>query len=821
MQATSVARKQMDDVIAKRNNLRFSIKTMQIQMEQLQRQVDTEQTQLNVMEQLVNDTSAALVDDLLDDATTWNQLYVALVDFYHRHNHLRVPWRKEDKEKDPVMARLGPWLVQQRKDYRRDGDDPERLEPYKIRALEKLQIEWEPFRQHWFNRFDELKRYKEQHGDCRVPYCSGRSQKRKKKATTAAGDEPVDGVDDVTAVTADAIIADEDDGGDGNNNNNKIKYDSLGVWVKRQRNQYKNYKAGNKEKAGEMTEERVKLLESVGFEWSLRAVGTESTSWIDHYNTLKAFKEEHGHTLIDEKQNKALGDWCKLMRNYMKKYSEGNEENALSSEHYQLLKDLELDSSLRESKFEARLRELMDFKKAHGHCLVPASYAANQKLSNWVQTQKRQYKLMKDGRNLKSQMTEEKCQMLIEAGFEFEVSKERKSKAMKQMDRSWDELFAELKLYKAKYGQINGIKERKKKALREWCDEQRVQHARMKWGKESTVTKEQIQKLSDLGFVWTSAETTPSKGWHDYYGDLLSSFIKNQSFEIPDEDDELKQWAETQKVEYKKYISGVPSLITKPRIKKLSDVSFPWCGDQAKPEARLPTKISWEEMFGQLLVFKIHNMHFTVPKNMKDLRKWACQQRLDKSNHDNSKSNTKRSAIWEERMHRLSEVGFDWCGDTGKQHTLRNALARVSTMKPLNAATMMSPVRAAQNNLVFPATANWPVAAVSPVMPNFMANAAAGQLFLSAAQATSNNDMLAAGGKDLASQAAQIVAATNNRSQTITTPLPGQIARISAAAATATGGPILPSTPVPIVAAPPTVAATATNGNVDFSQDVI
>ena len=29
--------------------------------------------------------------------------------------------------------------------------------------------------------------------------------------------------------------------------------------------------------------------------------------------------------------------------------------------------------------------------------------------------------------------------MLRDAGFEFEVSKERKSEAMKQMDKSWDE----------------------------------------------------------------------------------------------------------------------------------------------------------------------------------------------------------------------------------------------------------------------------------------------------------------------------------------------------------------------------------------------
>ena len=378
----SRARKQMDDVIAKRTALRYSIKSLEAQLKTLQHQYDTEKVQLASTEQMVQVTSEELVSELLEDNSTWNQMYFHLVDFYTRHAHLRVPWRKEDKEKDPITARLGPWLVQQRKDFRRDIDDPERLEPYKIAALEKINIEWEPFRQHWFNRYEDLKRYKEEHGDCRVPYCSGRSQKKAEK------DDP-------------AAAAEEEEGEEGDGSG-KVKYDSLGVWVKRQRNQYKNYKAGNKEKSGEMTEERIQLLETIGFEWSLRT-GPGPSSWIEGYNDLKAYKEEYGHTRVDEKLYKPLSEWVKQMRGYLKKYNEDREGNVLTPEQYRLLKEVELDSSLRESKFETRFNELMEFKRSHGHCIVPAAYAANQKLSNWVQTQKRQYKLMKEGR--KTQMT--------------------------------------------------------------------------------------------------------------------------------------------------------------------------------------------------------------------------------------------------------------------------------------------------------------------------------------------------------------------------------------------------------------------------------
>jgi hypothetical protein len=375
----SRARNQIDDAMSKRASLRQSLKNLEAQIKTLQSQYEEEKVQLARVEQVIQDTSEELVDELLEDNTTWNHMYYHLVDFYNRHGHIRVPWRKEEKEKNPITTRLGPWLVQQRKDYRRDPDDPERLEPYKIVALEKIKIEWEPFRQHWFNRFEDLKRYKEKHGDCRVPYCSGRSQKKSDR------DDNV-----------------EDDEGDEGDVGGKVKYDSLGVWVKRQRNQYKNYKAGNKEKAGEITEERIELLESIGFEWSLRT-GPGPSAWTEFYNELKDYKVKNGHCRVDEKSNKQLSEWVKQMRNYLKRYSEDSDDNSLTPRQYALLKDLELDSSLRESKFETRFRELMVFKRFHGHCIVPAAYAANQKLSNWVQTQRRQYKLMKEGR--KSQMT--------------------------------------------------------------------------------------------------------------------------------------------------------------------------------------------------------------------------------------------------------------------------------------------------------------------------------------------------------------------------------------------------------------------------------
>ena len=51
--------------------------------------------------------------------------------------------------------------------------------------------------------------------------------------------------------------------------------------------------------------------------------------------------------------------------------------------------------------------------------MVPQRYQSNPQLGTWVHTQRRQYKLMKEGK--KSSMTEEKVKDLDAMGFEWEA----------------------------------------------------------------------------------------------------------------------------------------------------------------------------------------------------------------------------------------------------------------------------------------------------------------------------------------------------------------------------------------------------------------
>ena len=50
-------------------------------------------------------------------------------------------------------------------------------------------------------------------------------------------------------------------------------------------------------------------------------------------------------------------------------------------------------------QWDDAFRELLDFRRAHGHCQVPHDFKENRSLSRWVKHQRYQYKLLKDGKS--------------------------------------------------------------------------------------------------------------------------------------------------------------------------------------------------------------------------------------------------------------------------------------------------------------------------------------------------------------------------------------------------------------------------------------
>jgi hypothetical protein len=93
---------------------------------------------------------------------------------------------------------------------------------------------------------------------------------------------------------------------------------SLARWCSSIRNDYKS-----KKKCGEMknnlTDERIKELEALGFQWSLRV------SFQERLQQLRQFKEKYGHVSVPIRfnENQSLADWCKALRKAYRLWKEG------------------------------------------------------------------------------------------------------------------------------------------------------------------------------------------------------------------------------------------------------------------------------------------------------------------------------------------------------------------------------------------------------------------------------------------------------------------------------------------------------------------
>jgi hypothetical protein len=134
---------------------------------------------------------------------------------------------------------------------------------------------------------------------------------------------------------------------------------------------------------------------------------------------------------------------------------------------------------------------LLDFRKAHGHCLVPHAHKENMSLARWVKRQRYQNKLLKEGKP--STMTEERIKLLDNVGFVWDSH-----------HSTWEERVAELCQYKKRIGHCNVPSSYKVDIrLATWVKCQRRQYKLFWQGKTCNTTLDRMNQLQEMGFEWT------------------------------------------------------------------------------------------------------------------------------------------------------------------------------------------------------------------------------------------------------------------------------------------------------------------------------
>lgn len=94
----------------------------------------------------------------------WNKMFRLLLDYKEEFGNVDIPKRENYKGE-----RLGLWCNQRRKEYK---EKKATMTPEKIKQLEEIGFVFDPLEKEWIRRFEQYKRYTEEHGN---PYISRRT----------------------------------------------------------------------------------------------------------------------------------------------------------------------------------------------------------------------------------------------------------------------------------------------------------------------------------------------------------------------------------------------------------------------------------------------------------------------------------------------------------------------------------------------------------------------------------------------------------------------------------------------------------------------
>jgi len=341
---------------------------------------------------------------------------------------------------------LGEWVNTQRNTYRKlQEGKPSPMTQERINKLETLGFVWEPLKDQWNSNFDLLRQYKEGNGDCLVPQSY--------------------------------VINDI----------------ALGVWVGQQRQDYRTLQEG---KSSPMTQERINKLETLGFVWNAL-----EAQWNSNFELLHLYKKDYGDCLVPHRyviDGVALGKWVDKQRQDYRTLQEGK-SSLMTQERIKKLSGVGFVWNALEAQWNSNFELLHLYKKDHGDCLVPKSYMINGvALGSWVNTQRHEYRKLQEGKS--SVMTQERINKLEALGFVWEPFEDQWDACFEECQQ-WIEAHEHGRVFShSAWTSSTGV------SLGNWVTKQRRAYWKFLQGHPSQLTKERVDRLNAIGFVWDPTE---------------------------------------------------------------------------------------------------------------------------------------------------------------------------------------------------------------------------------------------------------------------------------------------------------------------------
>jgi hypothetical protein len=320
-----------------------------------------------------------------------------------------------------------------------------------------------------------------------------------------------------------------------------------------------------------MTEEKVKELEAIGFQFT-------HIKWDERIEQLKEYKIQNGDFAGVPDKDTELGKWIRSIRRQCKTFMETNKPTRdLNAQRLEQLQAIGFDPAKRQGKseqaenadWESRFAELQQYKKVHLTCNVTRS-EEHLELFNWVIQQRNEYRKLR--KEKPSKLTAGRILRLNELGFEF---------SQRGCYQNFHDRIEQLKQFKAQHGHLNITTSHPE--LGEFISRQRWDHRRRQDGFSSPMTDERCKILTDLGFKfdlgqrWDRSKMLPPKTWDERFQELLEfkhvfghCIVPQHSQHIPG----LGSWVKEQRKNYKFMMEGKRSSMTAEKALKLTNVGF-------------------------------------------------------------------------------------------------------------------------------------------------------------------------------------------------------------------------------------------------------
>jgi hypothetical protein len=554
--------------------------------------------------------SIGLVDDITATVhlkrrydKIWYDMYNQLLEFRQKHGHVKVPHQYNENKK------LGMWVGHWRRNYREhkrtNGQigDPERMKRLEsIGLVDDITTGYEKVKNNkiWYDMYNQLLEFKQKHGHAKVPQRYNENKKlgmwvnkwrceyrEYKRTNRQKGDpermkclESIGMVDDITTGYAKVDAKENWYGMYNQLLEFKQKYGhvavpkqynenpKLGKWVVTWKKAYRVYKKTNRKKGDP---ERMKRLESIGLVDSITtgyAKESVKEDWYVMFSQLLEFKQKHGHVKVPQQynENPKLGMWVKNWRSNYIEYKrtdgeKGDPERMKCLESIGLVDDITATVYAKESVKEdwyVMFSQLLEFRQKHGHVKVPQRYNENEKLGNWVNLWRCNYREYKRTDRKKGDPERMKClesiglvDDIIATGYEKESVKE-----------NWYVMFSQLLEFKQKHGHMKvPSKYNENKKLGMWVVTCRRNYRKYKRTNGKKGDPERMKCLESIGLVDDITTGYETKGvvkehWYDMYSQLLEFKQKHGHVKVPqqyNENPKLGMWVGHWRRNYRVY----------------------------------------------------------------------------------------------------------------------------------------------------------------------------------------------------------------------------------------------------------------------------